>query len=101
MNNLTINKMRFAKKNNDANKFVTSINPMNHQIRCTMDDCGNIQDLDNMGLLEAKNSAYEAGWRKGTDSDAVVHCCCPECVEANEVYKRDDKHYTEMNSYGE
>lgn len=91
--------MKFAKKNNDCNKFVTSSNAMTHQLQCTL--CQAKQDFDDMDIKQAREIAYNAGWRKGTDSFDEVQCCCPECFQDNEVNEIDDKHFTEMNSYGE
>lgn len=89
--------MKFARKNNDCNKFIISIKPSLHRLTCTL--CQNIEDFDDMDLKNARELAHNSGWRKGTDSDNEIQCCCPECVEANEVFERDNKHFTEMNSY--
>lgn len=98
MSNLTIIKMNFARKNNDVNKYFKSKGNMYHTLICTL--CQNQQDFD-VSLAEAKEKAYDAGWRKGKDDDNVEYCVCPECVAENETDSRDNKHYTEMNSYGE
>jgi len=55
---------------------------LNFKVQCTVKDCGNIQDFDNMSLVKAVGSAIKAGWNRNIVKNKI-RWVCPECVELN------------------
>jgi len=61
-------------------KLTNNRKRLNFKVQCSVKDCGNIQDFDDMSLVKATNSAIEAGWNRNVVKNKVKWKC-PECLE--------------------